>query len=458
MVFESRLPVRARPKIPDPLTSVIAAVPLGFLWLPDALRFGDFSVTYLVPFAITAWALWQPMQPNHTAQMLLGRSGLGLWIELSCASLVLVLAALSMTISPEPTRAFRVILSSSFGVCAVIALSRLPAARARRLVYGLLISGAFILIVSIAASRVPSLRSHVTTSYRLSAFSDNANQLSLGLIIFLPLALALALVASRPLAKLFFGLLWLVFVSALVLTAAKTAMGIGLCTMTLVLLYRASRTNHMTAAIGGLIAIAIILAVGIPATLWLISWSNPVAYHKIMMVATGGVVEYPSVQSRLMLWHQSFSDGIEHPLLGTGAGTHILGKAHSHNVTLDYFRGMGIGGAIAIITLLVTLSARTLSFYVTTFGKGREGGAETTRVAMYLGVLGYLIGNQMSDSLSPATAGLFWFTLVAAYCSAESDRSARSPRRPEVLRRPVPQPVPAIWPIPRPTSPTPLEA
>lgn len=174
-----------------------------------------------------------------------------------------------------------------------------------------------------------------------------------------------------------------------------------------------------------------IVAIAVPATLWIISWSSPVTYAKIVAILTKGVADYQSIQSRSLLWEESWRLGIENPWVGIGAGAHVLGASHSHNLILDYFRGVGAFGALAMLLLLITVIVRAATFYKATLSKGGQGKwCDTIIVALYLGALGYMIGNQLSDSLSPSTAFGFWVVYVAAYLSAEAvARSSRSNRR-----------------------------
>ncbi len=128
-------------------------------------------------------------------------------------------------------------------------------------------------------------------------------------------------------------------------------------------------------------------------------------------------------------------------MIGVGAGTHVFGPPdHSHNMILEYFRGMGVFGLLAAVLLLVATVVRTFRFMAATIGGGREGRAHDTQLlALFLGALGYLVGNQLSDSFSPSTAFLFWAVYVCAILSAQPPLQREARARPISPRRWAPR-------------------
>jgi O-antigen ligase len=371
----------------------------------------------------------------------MGESGRGLWIELGCVSVTLVFAAASMIHSPEPSRAFRVILPMLYGLCAIAALSRLTAMQCRRMVYGLLAAGFMVVFASLVAAQFSSVRHLVAVHYRFCSFFDNANQLGLTIIALMPLSLALLLSTSRPFVKALCLATTLVLFYALVLTGAKASLAIGFITASLLYIYHSARNDRLWKIVTRLGFAAALLAFAVPATLWIISWASPVTYEKIMTILSVGIVDYPSMQSREILWEESWRLGVEHPWTGTGAGSHLsasggsqFDRTHSHNLILDYFRGVGAFGALAMLVLLVTVAVRATSFYRSTLHKGAQGKwLDTIIVGLYLGALGYIIGNQLSDSLSPSTSFFFWAVYTTAYVSSEG--VARAAQRGRYLYR-----------------------
>lgn len=408
------------------LFPLLAVGALALLWLPSPLATGDFSLAFLIPFTVLAWALGQGSS-RRSSRAIRGDAGRGLWIELACVSVALILAVASMIHSEAPMRAFRVILPMAFGLGAMFALPRLAASQNRRLAYAVLAAGAIVLFVGLLAAQVPSLRPLVIADYRFKGFFDNANQLSLCIIAVLPLSLALFFSTRRPLVRALCLTATLVLFYGLVVTGAKTALVIGFLTAGLVVIYHSARNDQLWKTITKLAIALALLAVAVPATLWLISWLSPVAYGKIVEILTLGVADYHSVYSRRMLWEESWRLGIEHPWIGNGAGTRVISVTqtfnvtHSHNVVLDYFRGVGVFGAVAMLVLLVTVTTRTAAFYGSTLRNGANGKwLDTITAGLYLGAFGYLAGNQLSDSLSPSTAFLFWVFYTAAYTSSQA--------------------------------------
>lgn len=159
-------------------------------------------------------------------------------------SVTLIFAAASMANSLEPARAFRVILPMIYGLGAMIVLPRLVEMRCRRMAYALLGAGATVLCFGLVATQLPALRHMVTVGYRFSGFFDNANQLSLAIITFLPLSLALFFSTTRIFIKTLCLVATLILFGALVLSGAKTALAIGFITLCLLLIYRSARNDQ----------------------------------------------------------------------------------------------------------------------------------------------------------------------------------------------------------------------
>lgn len=419
------------------LFPLLAICTLALLWLPSPLAPGrDFSPAFLIPFIVLAWALLGPGSSHRSSRAIRGEFGPGLWIELGCVSVALVFAALSTIHSSEPMRAFRVMLPMLYGLGAMIALPRLAESQNRRLAYAMLAAGAIVLFVGILAAQVPSLRHLVIDDYRFKGFFDNANQLSLCIILVLPLSLALFFTTRRPLVRALCLTATLVLFYGLVVTGAKTALAIGFVTAGLVVIYHSVDNDQLWKTVTRLAIALAVLAVAVPATLWLINWASPVAYEKIVKVLTQGITEYDSIYTRKMLWEESWRLGMENPWVGSGAGTRVVSVTktfnvtHSHNVVLDYFRGTGVFGGLSMLVLLLTVTTRAAAFYTSTLHKGGDRKwLNTITTSLYLGAFGYFAGNQLSDSLSPSTAFLFWVIYSAAYISGQAVLSSSQRHR-----------------------------
>jgi hypothetical protein len=391
------------------------------LWMPSLVAVGEFSIAFLLPFALAAWAIFLPAPGNAIIRAVRGNDGAGLWIEVSCISLAIVFASLSMIASPEPLRAFRVILPMAYGLCAVIILTRVTPLMSRRLVYAMMLAGVLALAIGLLMAQVASLRDSVVIGYRFKGFFENANQVSLAITAIWPVLIALLLGArSMPLKALCIAAL-LVLGCALVLSGTKTGLAINFATTCIVIVYRASRTGSLDSSFLSLVLVLALVVASIPLLLAILSWANPIAFEKLNSIFVGGVREYQSIKSRNMIWAESIRAGLAHPFVGEGAGSRILDRSHSHNMILDYFRGMGVFGMISALVLLVAAATRTTVYFVATWGTGRENRATDTIVmALYLGALGYLVGNLLSDSFSPSTAFLFWAVYLCAFWSVQA--------------------------------------
>ncbi|RST31444.1 hypothetical protein HMF7854_11780 [Sphingomonas ginkgonis] len=402
------------------------------LWLSRPLGSGEFSLAFCMPLLLAAWALTRPAPRGWFAHPLLGRRR-GLIIEAAAVVSVVVLAFLSMSVSPAPARAFRVILPMIYAPCALILLSHLAPATRRRLIVAMALAGVLVLAPALLLSQSGSGEALVMREYRLTAFFENANQLGVVVLAIWPLAVALVLTAPTARLRLLATGALAILGAAILLSGTKTAMALGFVSGALVWLYHASRSGSLGKTLVTLTIALCLIVLAVPVTLWLISISSPTAFRKVSAILANGVWEYRSIQTRDVIWQESIRLGLKHPLLGTGAGSKVLGYSHSHNMSLDYFRGMGILGLVAALTLLVAVASRTAAFVASTWHKGVvDRSADVVTAAMYLGATFYLVGNQLSDSFSPTTAFPFWMLYLGAYFSTLKPRAVAARAR---LRR-----------------------
>lgn len=401
------------------LAAIPAVAVLAFLlfWVPSPLSAGDFSVSFVLPVGLAFWAL--AIRTRSTLSIALrGIHGGGLWIELACIVTALVFASLSILISPDPERAFRVLVPMSYGIFVMILFSRLPSLAGRRLVYAMIAAGVIVTAIGLVLMQLPPTRAAMMEDYRFQGFFQNPNQLALALGPFFPILVALLLTARRPVLKAICAAALLVFLVALIF-GTKTGLGIALLSAALVNIYHSARSGTISRRFMSLLVVLVLSIAAIPIALWVLSRVSPIAFAKINQLIAGGFWNYQSIVSRTAIWNESIRLGLAHPLLGEGAGTKILEKSHSHNMILDYFRGLGIFGMLSAVVLLIVTAVRSLGFYFSTIGNGvRDRGRDTLIASFYLGALAYLIGNQISDSFSPSTAFAFWTVYICAYMSS----------------------------------------
>lgn len=397
------------------------------VWVPGPLSAGGFSLAFLVPFALAAWALTLPAPPGLVAHVIQGGYGRGLWLEAFCVGGVLLLAFLSMTYSPDPRRALRVILPMAYAVCALILLCRLPALQRRRLIYALVFSGVGAIGLAVLLMQTGSSR-WVAPGYRLRAFFENSNQFGLMILAIWPLTIALLMNARTTRWRLICLVSVLVLAAAMFLSGTKTALALGFVSAAVLWLYHGSRAGSVGRA---LITVSLLLCgiiVSVPVMMWVLSWASPVTFDKVNDILSDGIWSYQSMESRDAIWEESVRIGLANPLLGEGAGVKVLGKTHSHNMLADYFRGMGVFGLIAAFVLMVSVVSRGSRFLLRTWHKGRDDREIDMLVAgMYLGSIAYILGNQLSDSFSPTTAFPFWMMYLGAYLTSWHLQPARAP-------------------------------
>jgi O-antigen ligase len=96
--------------------------------------------------------------------------------------------------------------------------------------------------------------------------------------------------------------------------------------------------------------------------------------------------------------------------------------AHSHNIFIDYFRGMGVFALVASVALVMSAVARGANFMVATWHKGATDRAQDMVIAaLYCGATFYLLANMLSDSMSPTTSFIFWMMYFGAYLAVLPD-------------------------------------
>lgn len=415
--------------------TAIAIAALLPVWLPGQLLIGNFSLAFTVPFALALWAMTRPALPGSLRRALLGMHGRGLWLETVCASAIAGLAALTTLYSPQPLHAFRVILPASYGICALILFTRITAVQTRQLAFAPLFAGCLALSFGLLLTSSTAGRLAVMRDYRFLGFFENPNQLGIMIVAVWPMAIALLLNARTARTRLVSVACFLVLAGAILMSGTKTALALCFASGALIWIYHSSRSGTLGATLFKMAFATGMIVLAVPALLWLLSWASPSFFVRVENILTNGVWAFPSMQARDAIWENSLQIALANPLLGAGAGTEVYGYAHSHNMLLDYFRGMGVFGLTAGVVLILSVLSRGVGFLLSTWHKREVDRASDTIVAgMYLGAIFHLIANQLSDSFSPTTAFLFWMMYFGAFFSARSPGYVpRAARRPSTL-------------------------
>lgn len=388
---------------------------------------GEVSLAFAVPFLVALWAFFRPAPVGAIGMALASGSGRSLAIEASCVVGLLLLAIASMFVSDDPYRAFRVIFPMLYAICALVILARVPVHLRFKLLYALLFAGVVALGIALLMTQT-SGRLVVMRDYRMIAFFENPNQLGVMFLGVWPLALAMLMVARSIPSKLLCLGMVAILVAVTFLSGTKTALALGFASAALMWFYHASRSGSINKAVFKIAVVASIFILSVPALLWVVSWANPSFMLRVDAILEKGVWQFPSMKTRGEVWMDSFQTGLEHPVLGVGAGTRIHDRSHSHNIFFDYFRGMGIFGGIAAAILMASVFLRGFGFILTTWHKGmQDRSSDIITAGLYMSAVFYLIANQLSDTLSPTTAFLFWMMYIGAYLAASSTLTVARP-------------------------------
>lgn len=391
------------------------------LWFPRPLLVGEISLAFAVPFALVSWALLRPAYPGSLKRALDGGGGRGLWLEAICIAVILILAIMSMLVSPDPFRAFRVILPMLYAFCALLVLARVPPFMRFRLLYAVMFASCLALGLALMLTQVGG-RSIVMRDYRFMAFFENPNQLGVMILAVWPLAIALLLNASSRVARFISLATVLVLASSIFISGTKTALALGFLAAALMWLYNASRSGSIDQIMFKMLMVGGAIALAAPATLWILSWANPDFLRRVDTILKDGVWQFQSMVTRNVVWDKSIEAALDHPVLGVGAGTRVYRYSHSHNIFIDYFRGMGVFALIASLALVLSAVARGANFMIATWHKGATDRAQDMVIAgLYCGATFYLLANMLSDSMSPTTSFIFWMMYLGAYLAVLTD-------------------------------------
>ncbi len=336
-------------------------------------------------------------------------------VELCALALMAMLSIFSLLNSSEPFRIFRILFPCVLPFLLLVQLLALQSQSPQRLFQiprvhlwtGLILTGLFLILSSVG------LRDYFFGAHRFHGGFENANQHSVVLASLIPLVLCEISVARRK--RTMVGLIgaFLILFYLLLRTGSKTALFVGGATGLLFLFLVNFRSLSLTKRVAFLIGIGgLILGVRLFG-LAVVGAIDPVLAEKLRMIFTGGVENYYSIQSRQVLWEEAIRLGKEHWLIGAGAGEMILGISHSHNLVLDYFRGIGIFGAIAVVILCLRIFWRCAVKSLLVLS-GRDSVVDRRIWACYVSASVYVVCNQLSDSFGPTTIAALWLVYLPA--------------------------------------------
>lgn len=385
------------------------------IWMPDFISFGPFSISFLAVLLLPVVCVFGV----HRGVRVGGRMSSGFVVELLCAFTIIVFSFTSAINSPEPERVMRVIIPMTYALSVYIFINISNDEIRTKFLEVFIVAGFVVLLSSIVLAYATPFRRMVMGAYRLKSFFDNANQLSIVIASIVPFALVHCF--HRVGRKRLFAIAVLtIFLAALMLTGGKTAIGLSLVGIMAVMILRASTSGFDILTLFRVLLALFLGFVVLVASIPIIKIVSPITYMKFAQIFGGGIENYQSIVSRSVVWQEAIRLGLEHPILGSGAGAHIFGLTHAHNMILDYFRGGGVFAAVAAIVLTITTIVRsTRAILLRSIRNDQIKRLEAS--ALLVGGCLYLIANQLSDSFSPSTAAFFWITYMIGLTHALSD-------------------------------------
>ena len=376
---------------------------------------GNITLSYVIPFTFCLAFLAIPVGRN-----IFLNQGSRIRVELVLLFVISALSIISLINHNEPFRAFRVLFPSILPFLLFLQLAALwkvsPATVAklpRLLIFLALIFGTLPLILAFLDS---SLKDYVFSRHRYKGFFENPNQNSIVLATIIPLAIAEVANAKSRFKKLLWVSAMLLLMFTLIRTGSKTALLVGLSVSWLFYItinFRSfSPLKRFAMTFGMLILAVIVVLYGIE----IAALFDPVLASKLNMIFSDGVGNYYSIESRKLLWQNAIEEGSKHWMIGSGAGERVLGLAHAHNLVLDYFRGVGVFGALAIALLCLTICFRAVRKSLSLLS-APAGSGDRWICACYVSAAVYAVCNQLSDCFGPSTVGILWLIYMPAIFS-----------------------------------------
>ncbi len=422
----------------DQLRWLLLALPLYFFivtaWMIRPLSHSNIALTYVVPLTFVTGLLFFQVSRGELVAMLRR-----VRVELALALLMALLSILSVINSSEPFKILRVLYPSAlpillfFHLVALRAISPETVERLPRvfLVIGIVFTGVPFLL-TFASSGFHDYFLHI--GYRFKALFENANQFSVMVAVLIPLITCELAISEKRVSRWIWAGFLILFLYLLARSGSKTALFITLGYLWLfyiIVHWRFHSFLKNLFLISALGVVMICLGIyGIP----LATAIDPILGAKIEAVFSDGAQNYATIESRALLWSEAWLQGTEHWLIGTGAGESIQRTSHAHNLVLDYFRGIGIFGAFAIVLLCARILWRAAEKAVIVSVARTASRSDMRIFACYASAAVYVLCNQLSNSFGPATIAALWVIYLPAVLSEPGPIGAVMSRRPRALK------------------------
>jgi O-antigen ligase len=311
-------------------------------------------------------------------------------------------------------RELRVIVAESALLYLLIRTARGKQHTLLRLVDVLWLSGVGVALYALARHPFAEGVIEAEAVRRARAFYGSPNNLALYLERLLPLGLAVAVWGQGRARRWVYGLGALLIALALFLTYSRGALFLGVPAMLLTLAWvRGGRTRWIVPV--ALVAVLLVLVL----------WVGPMRLSSLLDPSQG------TTFLRLSLWQAAWEMGKDHPWLGVGLdnflyyyGDYIRPGAevdrwlsHPHNLVLDFWLRLGIGGVALILAMLARFARKAFA----TYRALPEGDLRAMTMGLMAGMTA-CVAHGLIDSSFFVVELAFWFMLALSwvgslYCS-----------------------------------------
>ncbi|MBC7237858.1 MAG: O-antigen ligase family protein, partial [Chloroflexi bacterium] len=395
------------------LLMAVASIPLAPLHV--RLGPGSFSVTEVaLLIAVAARVGASLLDGRDTGDRRWAKARLG-WPDI--AVLALVVLGLGTSLLAEyrrvALREFRVVVLESALLYLLVRRSRLSRSSLMALIDALWLSAVVVALYALVGYALGFGVIAAEGVNRARAFYGSPNNLALYLERVLPLGPVLAWRADARRRRWLYGLGTLPMASALMLTFSRGSCLLGLPAALLVLiLFQGGKWRWLAplGLMGGLAA--------------LIPLSRTERFASLFDLSRG------TLSLRIKLWQAACDMVRDHPWLGVGLdnflyyyGDYIRPGAeierwlsHPHNLLLDFWLRLGIGGVIVLLALLAGFWASALKLY--------RGSASAERRAACLGLMAGMaacLAHGLIDSSYFVTELAHWFLFALAWVGRAGD-------------------------------------
>lgn len=392
------------------LLVAVACIPLAPLHFD--LGMGRFSVTEITLLAAWAARLWNVLlSPRARAGPRVRLSSVARLHLLDWAVLLLVVLGLGTSCVAEYRRVafreLRVVVCESALLYLLIRTAAGDRSESLRLVDALWLSA--VLVAMYALVRYPFAGGVIEAEgvRRARAFFGSPNNLALYMGRVLPLGLAVAIWGRVPWRRRLYGLGSVAVALALLATLSRGALFLGVPAALLVLAWLGGRRRRwLLVELAATVMVAVLAVGGVERVLSLL---DPASGTALL---------------RLSLWRSAWDMVRDHPWLGVGLdnflyyyGDYIRPGAeidrwlsHPHNLVLDFWLRLGLGGVVAVVVLLTGFARKALDAYRSL----PEGDCRAVVLGLIAGMATFVAHGSVDSSYFVVELA-FWFMFALAW-------------------------------------------